>query len=129
MPEAAFDPFDPRNLSLPPEELATVRIVKAPTSRLRKEPFIMRVPLRWAAQAARLPGQCLAAGLLLWFLAGRTRRTTVTFCQSRGRDMGLSERTTRRALRQLETAGLVSIVRKPGRGLEVTILDVREGQP
>jgi DNA-binding GntR family transcriptional regulator len=42
--------------------------------------------------------------------------------------MGLSEDTTRRALHRLEAAGLVSIVRKPGRGLEVTILDTPAGE-
>jgi DNA-binding GntR family transcriptional regulator len=37
--------------------------------------------------------------------------------------MGLSKKATRAAIRHLATAGLVSIVRKPGRGLEVTLLD------
>jgi DNA-binding GntR family transcriptional regulator len=44
-------------------------------------------------------------------------------CQSRA-GLGLSEHTARRALRLLEAAGLVSVLRKPGRGLEVTVMDV-----
>jgi hypothetical protein len=128
MPETDFDPFDPRNLALPPEELAKVRIVKAPSARPPKDPFIMRVPLRWVEQASRLPGQCITVGLLLWYLSGRTRRKTVTFCLSRGRTLNVGEWATRQALRQLAAADLVAIARKPGRGLEVTILDAPSGE-
>jgi hypothetical protein len=124
MPEADFDPFDLRNLALPPEGLAKVRIVKVPSARPPKDPFIMRVPLCWMERASRLPGQCIAVGLLLWYLTGRTRRKTVTFCLSRGRTLNVSEKATRAALRQLAAAGLVRVVRRPGRGLEVTILEV-----
>jgi hypothetical protein len=37
--------------------------------------------------------------------------------------LGVNEYAARRALRELEQAGLVSVARKRGRGLEVTILD------
>jgi hypothetical protein len=128
MPKADFDPFDPRNLALPPEELAKVCIVKVTSARPRKDPFIMRVPLHWAQAANRLPGQALAVGLHLWYLAGRTRRRTVTFCLARVAEWGLGEWATRRALRQLAAAGLAVVTRKPGRGLEVTLLDVPPGE-
>jgi hypothetical protein len=38
--------------------------------------------------------------------------------------LGLNEYAARRALRSLETAGLVAVERKPGHGLEVMLLDV-----
>jgi hypothetical protein len=38
--------------------------------------------------------------------------------------LGVSECAARRALRSLVAAGLVSVLRKPGHGLEVTLLDV-----
>jgi hypothetical protein len=128
VPSAGFDPFDPADLALSPEQLANITIVKAKTMpRKRAEPFIMRVPLRWMEQASRLPGRCIAVGLLLWFLAGRQKRRTVSFCLARGATLNVSEKATRAALRQLATAGLAIVTGKPGRGLEVTILDVNRG--
>jgi hypothetical protein len=38
----------------------------------------------------------------------------------------MNEKAARRALRSLETAGLVAVARKPGRGVEVTLLDAQE---
>jgi hypothetical protein len=124
MPSTSFDPFDPTELALSSDQLASISITKARlTPRRKAKPFIMRVPYDWACQAARLPGRCAAVGEILWFLAGRARSRAVLFCLARGRDMGLSKKATRAAIRHLATAGLVSIVRKPGRGLEVTLLD------
>jgi hypothetical protein len=42
--------------------------------------------------------------------------------------LGVKEAAARRALRSLEAAGLVTILRKPGRGLEVTLLEA-PGEP
>jgi hypothetical protein len=122
---AAFDPFDPTNLALSPEQLATISIVKVsrPSRPGKKDPFVYRVPLNWLTAAGRLPHRALQVGVLLWFESGRRRNRTITFCLARGGAMGLSEDTTRRALHRLEAAGLASIIRKPGRGLAVTLLD------
>jgi hypothetical protein len=72
--------------------------------------------------AARLPGKALAVGLCLWREAGRHRRRTVKVCQGR-LGLGVGEQAARRGLRHLAKAGLVTIGRRPGRGLEVTLLD------
>jgi hypothetical protein len=71
-----------------------------------------------------LPGKALAVGLMLWKEAGCERKNTVHFCLARAAADGIPTTTARQAIRRLEAAGLVAIVRKPGRGLEVTILDV-----
>jgi DNA-binding transcriptional regulator YhcF (GntR family) len=65
----------------------------------------------------------LHAALLLWFEAGCRKSRTVPFNRARAAEFRLSPDTMSRALRQLETAGLVSIQRPPGRCLRVTILD------
>jgi hypothetical protein len=52
-----------------------------------------------------------------------TGRRTVLFCLTRAAAEGIPTTTARRAVRELERAGLVAICRKPGRGLEVTLLD------
>jgi hypothetical protein len=70
-----------------------------------------------------LPGKSLAVGLLLWREFGCTKDRTVHFCLARAVTEGIPTTTARRAIRELERAGLVTIRRKPGRGLEVTIVD------
>jgi hypothetical protein len=40
--------------------------------------------------------------------------------------MGLNQDSTRRGVRELERAGLITVQRLPGRGLEITLLDVRD---
>jgi hypothetical protein len=41
----------------------------------------------------------------------------------------VGEQAARRALRSLEDAGLVTVLRKPGRGLEVTLLEAPREAP
>jgi hypothetical protein len=70
-----------------------------------------------------LPGKALAVGLMLWLRRGMTGRRTVTFCLTRAAADGVPTTTARRAMRELEQAGLVAVARRPGRGLEVTLLN------
>ena len=121
------DPFNVEALRLTDQDLDA--LVKNPSTRPPRhrpgEQFLKGpIPLAWLTAAGRLPHGALQVGVLLWFEAGRPRNRAVTFCLARGEAMGMSKQTTRRALRQLQAAGLVSIARKPGRGLQVTILDV-----
>jgi hypothetical protein len=69
-----------------------------------------------------LPGKALAVGLMLWREAGCQRQRTVYFSLTRAAADGIPTTTARRAVRQLERAGLVTIRRQPGHGLQVTIL-------
>jgi hypothetical protein len=85
------------------------------------------VPWDWLARAMALPGKALHVGLMLWLHSGMANRRTVHFCLARAEAEGIPTRTARRAVRALERAGLVSVVQRPGRGLEVTILDPPAG--
>jgi hypothetical protein len=122
-----LDPFDPDNLRLAG---ATVPVRSSRTPpRHRPGQWFLRgpIPWPWLECAALLPGKSLALSLCLWREANRRRLRTVRLCLSRA-GLGLSEYATRRALRALQTAELVSVVRKPGRGLEVTLLDAPESK-
>lgn len=131
-----IDPFDPDNLRL---DSATFRAAGEAASKPRKPPrhrpgesFLKGpIPWPWLEAAARLPGSALAVALCLWRESGCCRRRTVKLCSGRV-GLGVSEQAARRALHSLEATGLVSIERQPGRGLEVTLLDVpvlkRNGQ-
>jgi hypothetical protein len=81
------------------------------------------VPWPWLLRAMLLPGKALAVGLLLWREAGCQRTRAVHFCLTRAAADGIPTTTARRAIRHLEGAGLVRIRRRPGRGLDVIILD------
>ena len=127
-----LDPFDPEALRLA-DAYVGARIggpTKRQPRRLPGGGFLKGpIPLAWLLAAGRLPHRALLVGLLVWLEAGIRRKRTVTFCLARGEAMGLGEDTTRRALRQLAAAGLVSIDRRPGRGLEVTLLDLAGEEP
>jgi hypothetical protein len=122
------DPFDPDCLRLEGSVLsganpALPRPAKPP--RHRPGEWFLRgpVPWPWLEVAARLPGKALALSLCLWREAGRQGgRRTVGLCLPHA-GLGISEQAARRALRALQAAGLVSVLRKPGCGLEVTLLD------
>jgi hypothetical protein len=81
------------------------------------------VPWAWLQRAIPLSGKALAVGLILWKEAGCTRKQTLHFCLARAAADGIPTTTARRAMRQLEQAGLVAVQRRPGCGLEVTLLD------
>jgi hypothetical protein len=118
------DPFDPASLQLPAAAVPPAAPKPARPPRHRPGEWFLRgpVPWPWLEAAARLPGKALAVALCLWREAGRRRRRTVTLSLTRA-GLGVREAAARRALRSLETAGLVTVLRKPGRGLEVTLLD------
>jgi hypothetical protein len=94
-----------------PRSRKTVRFLKGP------------IPWPWLLKAMRLPGKALAVALMLWKEAGCARRRTIHFCVTRAVAEGIPITTARRAIHALEQAGLVEIHRRPGRGLEVTLLD------
>jgi hypothetical protein len=125
---SAFDPFDPDHLRLngATTETAPERPAK-PKKPPRHRPgeWFLRgpIPWPWLDAAARLPGKALAVALCLWREAGRRRQRTVKLCLGRV-GLGVSKYAARRAIRYLETAGLVSVLRERGRGLEVTLLDL-----
>jgi hypothetical protein len=85
-------------------------------------------PLCWTQldQAAALPGRALLLWLILVHRArlSRSKARTVHVCLKRiGAGHGLNESASRRALRSLERAGLVTVVRHPGQALEVMLQD------
>lgn len=77
--------------------------------------------MAWLEPAIVLPGRALAVGLLIWFEAGCARGDTVDVTYARLGRRGLPARTARRGLRALEAAGLVTVERRAGRALRVTI--------
>jgi hypothetical protein len=123
MPDA--DAFDPERWELPDDAAPLARRRRAMANGGRRPGKFLMGPIDWTwlCRAMHLPGKSLAVGLMLWREFGCMKDRTVHFCLARAAAEGIPTTTARRAIRELEGAGLVTIRRKPGRGLEVTILD------
>jgi hypothetical protein len=125
-PDPPLDPFDPKLLELPLNDLAQFQpSSQRPPRHKRGELFLKGpIPWCWLEQAARLKRRALMVGLLLWREAGFRRQRTVPFnLTRRAQAVGFSLRTVRRCLRKLEQAKLVAVDHHPGCCLEVTLLD------
>jgi hypothetical protein len=119
--------FDPEALQLPGGALEALagRTPKRPPRHRPGEAFLKGpVPWRWLTAAARLPGKALQVSLLLWKEAGCRKCRCVPFCLAHGAALSISAPAARRALRRLESAGLVRVEQAPGRALQVTLLDL-----
>lgn len=88
-----------------------------------REPYIRTVPLQWAQQASQLPGKALNVGIMLWYLAGVTKSSTVTLKRSLLEKFGLTRETGRRALLALEKANLVRVERNGRKKPKVTLVE------
>jgi hypothetical protein len=118
------DDFTPERWGIPSDLTLPVRPREPIAPRTGRSGKFLKGPVswEWIRRAMRLPGKALAVGMMLWLEHGMTGRWTVHFCLARAAAEGIPTTTARRAIRVLERAGLVTILRKPGCGLEVTIL-------
>src|SRR5262245_26670788 len=121
------DSFDVDVLRLPGSDLTALRQNRRrkPPRHRQGEKFLKGpIPWPWLQRAFLLPGKALHVALLLWREAGCRRSRIVSLCLAGVLPEGLSRQSARRGLRQLAGAGLVTVRRRPGRGLEVTLNDL-----
>ena len=94
-------------------------------SRPALEPFLKGpVPIPWLIAAGALPGKSLTVGIALWFKSGLSSSRTIKPTGTLWRQFGLSRQAVYRALRHLESEGLIVVERRRGRNPIVTIKDV-----
>ena len=79
------------------------------------------IPWAWLAAAGRASGQGLHVALVLWLESGMKRSATVPLAHARLAELGVTRFAAARGLKALETAGLVSVERRPGCSPRVTI--------
>jgi hypothetical protein len=124
---AHFNSFDADSLRSQQADLDALR------QRLRQKPPHHRrggkflkgpIPWPWLERAFLLTGKALHVALLLWREAGCRGNRTVRFCLRGELPEGLDRQAARRGLQQLTSAGLVEVHRDPGKGLEVTLMDL-----
>ena len=117
--------FDPTRLRLrsPIDDVAVRRPKDLPRHRKGERFLKGPIPLAWLMAAGSQPGKALHVAVALWFLAGVNRNRAIALSTSLLSSFGVGRYAGYRALRALEHAGLVSVVRHPGRLPIVTILD------
>lgn len=89
------------------------------------KPFLRGpIPLDWLKEAMKLKGASLSVGVILWYLGGLKKSASFKVgIQDLASLMNQSRQTVRRALSKLEGAKLISIERRSGRKLFITIMD------
>lgn len=83
----------------------------------------MLLPVPWLERVAQVPGKALHVGIVLLYLAAIRKSAEVRFSQSTLRRFRTSRDASYDALRRLSAAGLVHVVKSPGRSPVVTLLD------
>jgi hypothetical protein len=81
------------------------------------------LPVHWLERVAQLPGKALHVAVVLVYLVAIKRSPEVRFSQATLRRFHTSRDASYDALRRLSAAGLVRIVKTPGRSPVVTLLD------
>lgn len=116
--------MDPRKLSLKnPQPL----LPKGKAPRHKQGEYFLRgpIPLDWLATASVASGQgsALKVSLVIWYLSGLNQQAkTVKLKSSVLQNFGIGRHSAYRGLKTLETAGLVTVERHPGRTPIVTIM-------
>src|SRR6185437_10269505 len=104
--------------------LISPEAAQAPSRRRIKGRFLKGpVNWDWLATAASLPGRALHVAIAISYLNGFAQDGTVRLKPSVVRELGLDRHASYRALKQLEDAGLISVVRGRGKAAVITIRD------
>ena len=77
------------------------------------------IPWPWLGKAMQLPGKALAVALHVWWRSGIERSSCIMINLSR---LSVDRSAASRGLAALEAAGLVTVIRAPGRRPRVTIV-------
>jgi hypothetical protein len=105
-----------------PYDEATGSFKGSGPSRLTRLRYV-RVPWPWVMMTAHLPGKAVVVALLIQLQVSLRRSSTVTLDSAVLELCGVRRMAAARALRCLETAGLIRVGRAPGRKLRITVVD------
>ena len=82
------------------------------------------IPWVWLSAAARLPGRALHVAVSLRFWTGIKRTNHIALSVAGLAVLGVSRQAAYRALKTLETAGLIAVDRHRGRKPWVTVIEI-----
>lgn len=120
-------PFPPRASSSVSDEVEVkTRWSGAKGHRIARR-FLKKTPLDPLQRAARLPGRALHVYLAIRHRCDLRREPRVTLPAAYLQAFGIGKDAKRRALAELETAGLIHVERLAGRTARVTLVSWPEG--
>ena len=127
-----MDTFDPKRLVLkrstmnPILEQSTVQNTRVPRHHANGHFLKGPIPLTLINRATRLPGKAWHVYAAIWYLVGINRHSTVNLTNTALKQFNVSRDSKYRALKALEKAGLLTVVRTNGKNSVVTLLDYKE---
>lgn len=127
-----MDTFNPKRLALkrstmnPILEQSTVQNTRIPRHHANGHFLKGPIPLTLINQATRLPGKAWYVYAAIWYLVGIKRHSTVNLTNNALDQFNVSRDSKYRALKALEKAGLLTVVRTNGKNPQVTLLDYKE---
>lgn len=86
------------------------------------------IPFNWLCKAAQLPGKSFHVAIVIWFLVGLNKSSTVKLNQSVLTKFGVTRHSKYRALDWLSDAGLIAVEEAKGKNPLVTVLPVLEAE-
>jgi hypothetical protein len=121
----ATDDFDPERYRLKgdPQQLAHTSPFREKAKKKQSEPFLKGpIPWSWIEAAMSLRGSALEVGLILWYQSGLKKSLTVKLRPTMTSFLEIERKTLYRALKALEDAKLILVVRSKGSSPTVTLL-------
>lgn len=104
--------------------------ITSPSPKVRGEFLKGPIPLDWLGRAAKLPGKAsLATAIAIMFEVGRRRSNQIKLTTAILNRFGVNRKAKYRALKQLEGAQLISVIRTPRKNPIVTVLPVDAENP
>lgn len=102
--------------------------VDTPTSlakAVNKSKMFLSGPINWVwlVKAAALPGKSLHVALAIRHQCKLEKRNNISFCNTFLKDMNVNRDAKRRALAELETAGLITVHHETGKNPIVTFVE------
>jgi len=80
------------------------------------------LPWDWVCRAVHLTEKSPHVALGLWFIVGLTKSYTVKLQKKVLLELGVNRQSFYRAVKKMEEAGLISVIRKPGQTYLITLL-------
>ncbi|MBN8625975.1 MAG: hypothetical protein J0M17_10835 [Planctomycetes bacterium] len=102
--------------------------ISSPAGKVQGEFLKGPIRLDWLGRAAGLPGKSLAVAIAIMFEVGRRRSQQIKLTTAILDRFHVGRKAKYQALKQLEGANLVSVVRRPRKNPLVTVLSVSDQQ-
>ncbi|MDB5340535.1 MAG: hypothetical protein JWN70_6154 [Planctomycetaceae bacterium] len=131
--------YPPANWTIPhdgsdgeplPEQMSSASVHRHSMKRQQRAGEFLKgpIPLKWLCRASTLQSRsAITVGLMLWFRAGCLKRDEDLTLGTELRDaFGVSRQAFYRGLDDLQSAGLVTTERMPGRTAKISIRDTEK---